>query len=48
MQDVDVDLSKVDVQVDDKHTIQFRLMIRLKFVMKYPTIDSLAQKIIVK
>ena len=37
---VEVDLSKVEVQVDDKHTNQIQIDDKVKIIMKYPTIDS--------
>lgn len=37
---VDLDLSKVEVLVDDSHTNQIKLNDNMTIVMKYPTIDS--------
>ena len=37
---VEVDLSKVEVQVDDKHTNEIQISDKVKIIMKYPTIDS--------
>ena len=38
--DVEVDLSKVNVEVDDKHTNEIQINDKVKMIMKYPTIDS--------
>jgi hypothetical protein len=38
---VEVDLSKVEVQVDDAHTNVIEINDKVKMVMKYPTIDSI-------
>jgi len=38
--DIDLDLSKVEVLVDDSHTNEVQINDKLKIVMKYPTIDS--------
>ena len=37
---VDLDLSKVEVQVDDKHSNEIQINDKIKMVMKYPTINS--------
>ena len=37
---VEVDLSKVEVQVDDKHSNEIQINDKIKMVMKYPTINS--------
>ena len=37
---VELDLSKVEVQVDEDHTNTIQINDKLKMVMKYPTIDS--------
>jgi hypothetical protein len=37
---VEVDLSKVEVQVDDEHTNEIQINDKVKLLMKYPTIDS--------
>ena len=37
---VEVDLSKVNVIVDDKHTNEIQVNEKVKIIMKYPTIDS--------
>ena len=36
-----VDLSKVEVQVDDEHSNEIQINDKIKMIMKYPTIDSL-------
>ena len=36
---VEVDLSKVEVQVDDKHSNEIKVNDKVKIIMKYPTID---------
>jgi hypothetical protein len=36
---VDLDLSKVEVQVDDKHSNEIQINDKIKMVMKYPTIN---------
>ena len=38
--EVEVDLSKVDVQVEDTHTNEIVVSDDVKMIMKYPTIDS--------
>jgi len=37
---VEVDLSKVEVQVDDEHSNEIQINDKIKLLMKYPTIDS--------
>lgn len=37
---VEVDLSKVEVQVDDSHTNEIQINDKVKMIMKYPTIES--------
>ena len=37
---VEVDLSKVEVQVDDSHTNEIEINDKVKMIMKYPTIES--------
>ena len=37
---IELDLSKVEVQVDEDHTNTIQINDKLKMVMKYPTIDS--------
>ena len=37
---VEVDLSKIEVQVDDSHTNKIELTDEMGVIMKYPTIDS--------
>jgi len=41
--DVEVDLSKVEVQVDDKHSNKIELTDSMGMIMTYPTIDSFAE-----
>ena len=41
---VEVDLSKVDAQVDDKHNNTIPINDKIKIVMKYPTIDTFDPK----
>ena len=38
--DVNVDLTKVDVQVDDEHTNKIQVNDSVSLLMKYPTINS--------
>ena len=38
---VEVDLSKVEVQVDESHTNEIQINDKVKMIMKYPTIDSI-------
>jgi hypothetical protein len=40
----DVDLSKVEVQVDDEHSNTIEVNDKIKMVMKYPTIDTVDPK----
>jgi len=40
----DVDLSKVEVQVDDEHSNTIQVNDKIKMVMKYPTIDTVDPK----
>ncbi len=42
---VEVDLSKVEVEVDDKHSNIIQINDKIKLVMKYPTIDSFDQQV---
>ena len=37
---IELDLSKVEVQVDDEHTNEIQVNDNIKMLMKYPTIDS--------
>ena len=37
---VELDLSKVEVQVDEAHTNQIQITDKIKMIMKYPTIDT--------
>ena len=37
---VELDLSKVEVQVDDKHSNEISISDKIKMIMKYPTIDT--------
>jgi|TARA_B100000959_G_scaffold282856_1_gene350263 hypothetical protein len=41
---VELDLSKVEVQVDDKHSNIIQINDKIKLIMKYPTIDSFDQQ----
>jgi len=45
--DVDIDLSKIDVQVDDKHTNNILIddEKKLGIIMKYPTLNSMNENI---
>ena len=36
----EIDLSKIEVQVDDEHSNELQISDKLKIVMKYPTIDT--------
>ena len=36
----EIDLSKVEVQVDDEHTNEIKISDKIKMIMKYPTIDT--------
>jgi hypothetical protein len=40
---VEVDLTKIEVQVDDAHTNKIELSDEMGVIMKYPTIDSFAE-----
>ena len=40
---VELDLSKVEVQVDDEHNNTIEINDKVKMIMKYPTIDSFAE-----
>ena len=44
----EVDLSKVEVQVDDEHTNEIKISDTIKMIMKYPTIDTVDPKLNVK
>ena len=44
----EVDLSKVEVQVDDEHTNVIKISDTIKMIMKYPTIDTVDPKLNVK
>ena len=44
----EVDLSKVEVQVDDEHTNEIKISDTIKMIMKYPTIDTVDHKLNVK
>ena len=44
----EVDLSKVEVQVDDKHTNEIHVNDKVKIIMKYPTIDTVDPNLNVK
>ena len=44
----EIDLSKVDVQVDDGHTNELQLNDKLKIIMSYPTIDTVDPNLNVK
>ena len=37
---VEIDLSKINVQVEDNHTNQIKVSDNVKLIMKYPTLDS--------
>ena len=37
---VELDLSKVEVEVDDKHSNEISINDKIKMIMKYPTIDT--------
>ena len=37
---IELDLSKVEVQVDDEHTNEIQITDKVKMLMKYPTINS--------
>jgi len=40
-----IDLSKVEVQVDDEHTNEIKVSDKIKIIMKYPTIDTVDPKL---
>jgi len=40
-----IDLSKVDVEVDDKHSNEITVNDNVKIIMKYPTIDTVDPKL---
>ena len=40
-----IDLSKVDVEVDDKHSNEITINDNVKIIMKYPTIDTVDPKL---
>ena len=44
----EIDLSKIDVQVDDEHTNEININDKIKIIMKYPTIDTVDPKKSVK
>ena len=44
----EVDLSKVEVQVDDAHTNEIQVNDKVKIIMKYPTIDTVDPKLNIK
>ena len=44
----DIDLSKVEVQVDDEHTNEIVVSDKVKIIMKYPTIDTVDPKLNIK
>ena len=41
----EIDLSKVEVQVDDEHTNEIVVNDKVKIIMKYPTIDTVDPKL---
>ncbi len=43
-----IDLSKVEVQVDDEHTNEIKVSDKIKIIMKYPTIDTVDPKLSVE
>ena len=43
-----IDLSKVDVEVDDKHSNEITVNDNVKIIMKYPTIDTVDPKLSVE
>ena len=45
---VEVDLSKVEVQVDDNHSNEIMINDKIKMIMKYPTIDTVDPKLNVR
>jgi len=44
----EIDLSKVEVQVDDEHTNEIIVSDKVKIIMKYPTIDTVDPKLSVE
>ena len=44
----EIDLSKVEVQVDDEHSNEIKINDNVKMIMKYPTIDTVDPKLNVK
>ena len=44
----EIDLSKVEVQVDEEHTNEVKISDKIKMIMKYPTIDTVDPKTNVK
>ena len=44
----EIDLSKIEVQVDDEHSNELQISDKLKIVMKYPTIDTVDPNLNVK
>jgi len=44
----EIDLSKVEVQVDDEHSNEIKISDTIKMVMKYPTIDTVDPKMNIK
>ena len=44
----EIDLSKIEVQVDDEHSNELQINDKLKIVMKYPTIDTVDPNLNVK
>tara|TARA_A100001011_G_C14132947_1_gene766245 strand:- start:216 stop:947 length:732 start_codon:yes stop_codon:yes gene_type:complete len=40
----EIDLTKVDVQVDDSHSNEIKVNDKIKIIMKYPTIDTVDPK----
>ena len=45
---VELDLSKVEVHVDEKHNNTIQINDKIKMIMKYPTIDTVDPKLNVK
>jgi len=44
----EIDLSKVEVQVDEEHTNEIKISDKIKMIMKYPTIDTVDPKTNIK
>ena len=44
----EIDLSKIEVQVDDEHSNEIQISDKLKVVMKYPTIDTVDPSLNIK